>query len=151
MTILTKSASITLYQTRPFALKYLAVLLYALSLVILINQPVLSQDDERAKDTIEMDPMIYTLVRNGRPNAQVTVRVGIQIEDGVDFQSINNRAPQMRSDFLSLIASLSTQRFRLGKPIDPELLSSYFQMAAERRVGAKKVTIYVLEAGIAPF
>ncbi len=151
MTILTKSTSLTLNRARQFALKCFAVLLFTLSLVTVMNGPAFSQDDERAKDTIEMDPMIYTLVRNGRPSAQVTVRVGIQIEDGVDFQSINNRAPQMRSDFLSLIASLSTQRFRLGKPIDPELLSSYFQLAAERRVGAKKVTIYVLEAGISPF
>ncbi len=140
---------ISMRDNQPYTLKWMLISLIFL-FSCLISTPVTAAGDEVSTASIELEPLLYTMVRNSRPKAQVIIRVGIQLIEGADFESVNNRVPQLRSDFLSIIATVSSQRFRIGRAIDPAFLREYFQMAADRRLGKNQVTAYVLEAGITP-
>ena len=126
-----------------------------LSLLVLTPAEISALEGEQATEgktlnTLEMVPFDLSVIRKGRVRGKATIQLVLSIADAEDSQYINDRIPQIRSDFSVALASLARQRFRVNRPIDPNIVSAYLQPYLDQRLGQHKVHVYVKSATIKP-
>ena len=105
---------------------------------------------DEARTSIVMDPINFNLIRNGKVEGAIAVDMIVELVEAGDFEEIKARQPFLQSDFLQALTSLAKARFRLTRPINPDLVVAYLQPVADRRLGAGKVNLLVRSAIITP-
>lgn len=128
-------------------------LLMVLSLGAISLSPAMAEDDDgrdEARAKIDMDPINFNIIRNGRPVGAVVVEIILELQESRDFEDIKARQPFLQSDFLQGLIALSRTRFRVNRPIDPDLVVAYLTPVAAKRLGEGKVSLFVKNAVITP-
>ena len=72
------------------------------------------------------------------------------VQDQRDSEMVRLRMPQIRADFLSALTTLARQRFKINKPIDPDIVRAYLSPFLDYRLGDDKVDVFVKQALIDP-
>ncbi|WP_374763030.1 hypothetical protein [Yunchengibacter salinarum] len=126
------------------------VALMALMMVLLSPAPAVFAQDEPAVDVVELDPFNFSILRRGRVNGIVTLILRLEVTGDMATAEVEKRKPQIRSDFMTGLATLARQRFHLDRPIDPELVRRYLQPVADRRLGEGAVAVLVKSARVEP-
>jgi len=110
-----------------------------------------AQDDaEVALPSVEVKAIHFNLIRQNRIEAAISVDLVLLLNDPADVEDIYARLPQIRADFLQGLLALAKVRFRIDQPIDIDLIRRYLQPIAARRLGKKRVQIFVENAVITP-
>lgn len=105
---------------------------------------------EEGKLAIEMDAFDFSMFNRGRMVGKASLTLTLVVIEQSDSEVIRLRLPQIRSDFLSALTILSRQRFKVNKPIDPDIVTAYLTPFLSNRIGAGKVNIFVKHALITP-
>ena len=105
---------------------------------------------EEGKLTIDMAPYDFSLIQRGRLQGKVSLILTIVVEDQRFAEMIRARLPQIRSDFLGGLTTLSRQRFNVNRPIDPDIVTAFLMPYLNHRVGEGKAQVYVKHAQIKP-
>lgn len=147
-------ASTDLMQARLLLWRIGASLLFALMLMAAFQLPVTAEDSnampEEGKLSIDMDPFNFPLFDRGRTTGRVSLMLTLVVQDQRDSERVRLHMPQIRSDFLSALTSLSRQRFKVNKPIDPDIVRAYLSPFLNYRLGEGKVDVFVKQALINP-
>ena len=113
-----------------------------------------AQDDgtmpEEGKLAIDMDPFDFPMFNRGRMVGRVSMILTLVVQEQRDSELVRLRMPQIRSDFLGALTTLSRQRFNVNKPIDPEIVRAYLTPFLGYRLGDGKADVYVKQALIKP-
>lgn len=105
------------------------------------------QDDDGNSALIEFDPIIYTAILDGKPYLQVTVKVIGKITPGLNTVTYHDQKNQMAAAMLTIVARLAKKKFRIGKPLDPDMIVLYLQAAVNRSIKNKTaVKIFIVQA-----
>ena len=102
------------------------------------------------KLAIEMAPYDFSLIQRGRLRGKVSLTLTLVVEKQRDSEMIRQRLPQIRSDFLNGLTTLSRQRFNVNRPIDPDVVTAFLMPYLNHRVGEGKARVYVKHAQIKP-
>ena len=105
---------------------------------------------EEGKLAIEMAPYDFSLIQRGRLQGKVSLTLTLVVQDQRHAEMIRARLPQIRSDFLGGLTTLSRQRFNVNKPIDPDIVTAFLTPYLSHRVGEGKARVYVKHALIKP-
>ena len=105
---------------------------------------------EEGKLAIEMAPFDFSLIQRGRLRGKVSLSLTLVVENQRDSEMIRARLPQIRSDFLNGLTSLSRQRFDVNRPIDPDVVTAFLTPYLNHRLGEGKAHVYVQHAQIKP-
>lgn len=105
---------------------------------------------EEGKLTINMAPFDFSLIQRGRLQGKVSLSLTLVVENQRDSEMIRARLPQVRSDFLNGLTSLSRQRFNVNRPIDPDVVTTFLTPYLNHRLGEGKARVYVQHAQIKP-
>ena len=97
-----------------------------------------------------MDPFDFPLFDRGRRTGRVSLMLTLVVQDQSDTERVRLHMPQIRSDFLGALTSLSRQRFKVNKPIDPDIVRAYLSPFLNYRLGEGKVDVFVKQALINP-
>lgn len=106
--------------------------------------------EETANATIELDPLLFAFITNGRVGGQVQIELVIEVLHSEAFSDVQARIRQVRADFLTALTTLSRDRFRADQPINPDVIVEFLQPIADARLGSDQVAIYVKNALINP-
>jgi len=119
----------------------------------------LVQDDDAAtedelldegKHKITFRPFHLSVMRKGRVRGTVDIQLVLQLNENRDYESLNALKPQLRADITAALSTLAQRRWRVSKPIDPDIVSAYLTPFIEQRVGPGRLNVYVLQALINP-
>ena len=150
----TTTATIGLAEVRLLFLRLGASFLLVLMLLAAFQLPVLAEDDNSMPDegklAIDMDPFDFPLFDRGRRTGRVSLLLTLVVQEQGDSERVRLHMPQIRSDFLSALTSLSRQRFKVNKPIDPDIVRAYLSPFLNYRLGDGKVDVFVKQALINP-
>lgn len=105
---------------------------------------------EEGKLAIDMDPFDFPMFNRGRMVGRVSMTLTLVVQEQRDSELIRLRMPQIRSDFLGALTTLSRQRFNVNKPIDPEIVRAFLTQYLDYRLGEHKAEVYVKQALIKP-
>lgn len=105
---------------------------------------------DEGKHKITFTPFHLSLLKGSRVRASVDIQLVLQLHDNKDYESLNALKPQLRADIAAALSTLARQRWRVTRPIDPDIVSAYLTPFIEHRVGAGKLNVYVLHALIIP-
>lgn len=105
---------------------------------------------DRARTLIELSPINFNLIEDGRVRGAITIEIVLELLDSANFEEIKAREPQIQSDFLQALTGLAKARFRVDRAINPDLVSYYLQPVVDKRIGAGKVDLFVNHALITP-
>lgn len=120
---------------------------------------LLAQDGEGAaeedlldegKHKITFKPFHLSIMKKGRVRGNVDIQLVLQLNDNKDYESLNALKPQLRADIAAALSTLARRRWRVTKPIDPDIVSDYLTPFIAQRVGADRLNVYVLQALINP-
>lgn len=113
-----------------------------------------AQDDgevpEEGKLAIDMEPFDFPMFNRGRMVGKVSMTLTLVVQEQRDSEDVRLHMPQIRSDFLGALTTLSRQRFNVNKPIDPEIVRAYLTQFLDYRLGEHKADVYVKQALIKP-
>ncbi|MBV1901120.1 MAG: hypothetical protein KUG56_05550 [Kordiimonadaceae bacterium] len=101
---------------------------------------------DEGKHKINFNPFYLSLFKRGRVVGQAELRIVLQLEDGNDYEELNNLKTQIRADFVSALTELARIRFDVNRPIDPDVVKAYLTPFADYRLGEGRVQIYVQHA-----
>lgn len=130
-----------------------------LVLSFLCASPSFAQDAEdegagevpsEGKHKIAFEPFHLSLLRRGRVVGQVDLRLVLVLQEGRDYEEINNLMPQIRSDFNVALTDMARKVFDVNRPIDPDLVSAYLTPYVDHRLGRGRVEVFVQHAMIDP-
>lgn len=131
-----------------------AFLLILLAAMVTSMSTAYAQDaeemPEEGKLAIDMDPFDFPMFNRGRMVARVSMALTLVVQEQRDSELIRLHMPQIRSDFLGALTTLSRQRFNVNKPIDPEIVRAYLTPFLDYRLGEHKAEVYVKQALIKP-
>lgn len=105
---------------------------------------------DEGKLTINMAPFNFQLLERGRQKGKVVIDLTLVVQEQKDSELIRQRLPQIRSDFLGALTSLSHHRFKVNRSIDPDLVTAYLTPFLVNRVGEGKAMVFVQYALITP-
>ncbi len=105
---------------------------------------------EEGKLAIDMDPFDFPMFTRGRMVGRVSMTLTLVVQEQRDSELVRRRMPQIRSDFLGALTTLSRQRFNVNKPIDPEIVRAFLTQYLDYRLGEHKAEVYVKQALIKP-
>ncbi|MBL4788451.1 MAG: hypothetical protein JKY60_05185 [Kordiimonadaceae bacterium] len=111
------------------------------------------QDDELLKEgrlSLKFEPFRIAVLRRGRVTGTADLQITLQLRNNNEYEELKAKLPQLRSDMVSALSSLSRRRWLISRPIDPDIVSRYLKPYVDRRVGAGRLDIYVLKALIDP-
>jgi len=100
--------------------------------------------------SIKFAPFRIAVLRKGRITGTADLQITLQLRDNDEYNELKAKLPQLRSDMVSALSSLSRRRWSVTRPIDPDIVSRYLKPYVDRRVGAGRLDIYVLKALIDP-
>lgn len=131
--------------------------IYAASIVFLVGLlPVFTaaaQENsmpEEGKLSIDMEPFSFSMFDRGRLVGKVSLTLTLVVQEQSDSEMIRLRQPQIRSDFLGALTILSRQRFKVDKPINPDIVRAYLTPFLNHRIGEGKADVFVKYALISP-
>lgn len=124
-------------------------------LTSLLAPPVYAAPDdgsmpEEGKLSIDMDPFDFPMFERGRMVARVTMALTLVVQEQRDSELVRLRMPQIRSDFLGALTTLSRQRFNVNRPIDPDIVRAYLTPFLDYRLGEGVADVFVKQALIKP-
>ena len=105
---------------------------------------------DEGKHKITFRPFHLSILKKGRVRGTVDIQLVLQLHDNRDYESLNLLKPQLRSDITAALSTLARRRWRVTKPIDPDIVSDYLTPFIEHRVGPDRLNVYVLQALINP-
>jgi len=120
---------------------------------------VLAQDNEGAteeelldegKHKITFKPFHLSILKKGRVRGTADIQLVLQLHENRDYEELNALKPQLRADIAAALSTLARRRWRVTKPIDPDIVSGYLTPFIEQRVGPGRLNVYVLQALINP-
>lgn len=123
------------------------------------NRGTLMQDGEGAteeelldegKHKITFKPFHLSILKKGRVRGTVDIQLVLQLHENKDYEGLNALKPQLRADIAAALSTLARRRWRVTKPIDPDIVSEYLTPFIEHRVGPGRLNVYVLQALINP-
>ncbi len=132
-------------------MKYIFYIIVITLMPITLNIQVASaQSAEELSTEIQIDPIQFSLYQRGRIRGQVTIQLVLEVKDPQDTESIKERTPQIKSDFVSALIALSKHYFDVNQPLQADLIAGYLKPFADKRLGVDKVNIFVVRATINP-
>lgn len=134
----------------PWMRNYFILALTLLFLSLTDASLLWAQNPDELTAEVEMKPIQFSLYQRGRVRGQVTIQLVLQVLDPNDVSVVEERIPQIQSDFVSALIALSKQYFDVNQPIQPDLVAGYLQPFAIKRFGPDKVNIFVVQATINP-
>lgn len=132
-----------------------SVMLAAFAVAMVTSSSALAQDEgpkgpDVAKHRIPLDPFIFNLEVRGRVKGVLNLELVLEVVEDSDFEIIEQRIPQLRSDLLTAMTTLVRDRITYNKPVNPDLISVFLQPVMDRRFGRHAVNIYVANAYVDP-
>lgn len=117
-----------------------------------LSQDAATEDEllDEGKHKITFDPFHLSILRRGRVKATVDLQLVLQLHDNKDYEALNEMKPQLRADITAALSTLARQRWRITRPIDPDIVSAYLTPFVEHRAGVGRLNVYVLHALINP-
>ncbi len=144
------AAKAAIHGQRPTQLLTALVLLLV---SVLVGPPLFAQDGampQEGKLAIDMEPFTFPMFERGRLVAKVSMTLTLVVRESGYAEAVRLRLPQIRSDFLGALTTLSRQRFNVNKPIDPDIVRVYLSQYLNYRLGEGKADVYVKQALINP-
>ncbi len=102
------------------------------------------------KYKITLEPFNFAVIKRGRVEGQANLQLVLELDDGKDYEDINNQIPRIRSDISIALTDLARQQFSVDRPVDPDLVSAYLTPFLDYRLGKGKVEVFVIKAIIEP-
>ncbi|MBO6504491.1 MAG: hypothetical protein JJ850_03805 [Kordiimonadaceae bacterium] len=129
--------------------------LFLLFAAMIVSVSAVSAQDagempEEGKLAIDMEPFDFPMFNRGRMVGKVSMTLTLVVQEQRDSEDVRLHLPQIRSDFLGALTTLSRQRFNVNKPIDPEIVRAYLTQFLDYRLGEHKADVYVKQALIKP-
>lgn len=111
------------------------------------------EEAKRDENTIlPITALNFSVIKKGRVRGTVSIVPVLVIKNPTDDELHELRAllPLIRSDLMSVANLLSKKRFRINKPIDPDLVARHFQNRIDKRIGGDRIKVYIQDAIIRP-
>ena len=105
---------------------------------------------DAARHRIPLDPFIFNLEVRGRVKGVLNLELVLEIVEDSDFEDVEQRIPQLRSDLLTAMTTLVRDRITYNTPVNPDLISIFLQPVMDRRFGRHAVNVYVANAYVDP-
>ncbi len=101
---------------------------------------------------LEIKTLNFSIIKKGRVRGTVSIVPILIVTHPTDneINELNSLIPLIRSDLMAVANLLSKRRFRINRPIDPELVAFHFQNRVDKRIGKNRVKIYIQDAVIRP-
>jgi len=137
-------------------MRWLIVGLTSLSLSLLSTLALAQEEGgdaevlDEGKHKITFEPFHLTVMKRGRVQGTADIQLVLQLHDNKDYEGLNVMKPQLRADITSALSTLARQRWKVSRPIDPDIISAYLKPFIVHRVGADKLDVYVQQALINP-
>lgn len=102
--------------------------------------------------TIEIKTLNFSIIKKGRVRGTVSIVPVLIIKHPTDdeINELNSLIPLIRSDLMAVANLLSKRRFRINRPIDPDLVAFHFQNRVDKRLGKDRIKVYIQDAVIRP-
>lgn len=111
-----------------------------------------SQDDAAEITTLPVTPLNFSIIRKGRVRGTISIVPVLIIKNPTEEEilELNDLMPLLRSDLMSIASLLAKKRFRINRPIDPDMVANHFQHRIDQRIGSGRIKIYIQDAIIRP-
>jgi len=112
------------------------------------------EDDSpsKSKTTLPIVTLNFSIIKKGRVRGTVSIVPILIITDPSEEEVSELKAltPLIQSDLMMVASLLAKKRFRINKPIDPNLVAKYFQSRLDKRIGVGRIKVYIQDAVIRP-
>lgn len=111
------------------------------------------EEANRDENTIlPITALNFSVIKKGRVRGTVSIVPVLVIKNPTDdeLHELRGLLPLIRSDLMSVANLLAQKRFRINKPIDPDLVARHFQKRLDKRIGAGRIKVYIQDAIIRP-
>lgn len=114
------------------------------------SEEEVKSDDENT--ILPITALNFSVIKKGRVRGTVSIVPVLVIKNPTDdeLHELRELLPLIRSDLMSIANLLSQKRFRINKPIDPDLVARHFQNRLDKRIGAGRIKVYIQDAIIRP-
>ena len=102
--------------------------------------------------TLPIKTLNFSIIKKGRVRGTVSIVPILLVTHPTDdeIHELTSLIPLIRSDLMSVANLLAKRRFRINRPIDPNLVASHFQNRVNKRIGKDRLKIYIQDAIIRP-
>ena len=102
--------------------------------------------------TLPIKTLNFSIIKKGRVRGTVSIVPILIITHPTDneINELSSLIPLIRSDLMAVANLLSKRRFRINRPIDPDLVATHFQNRLDKRLGKDRIKIYIQDAVIRP-
>lgn len=102
--------------------------------------------------TLPIKTLNFSIIKKGRVRGTVSIVPILIITHPTDneINELNRLIPLIRSDLMAVANLLSKRRFRINRPIDPDLVATHFQNRLDKRIGKGRIKVYIQDAVIRP-
>ena len=110
------------------------------------------EDTLNYNTTLEIKTLNFSIIKKGRVRGTVSIVPTLVITHPTDdeINELDRLIPLIRSDLMAVANLLSKRRFRINRPIDPDLVAFHFQNRVDKRLGKGRIKIYIQDAVIRP-
>jgi flagellar basal body-associated protein FliL len=131
-------------------MRLILTLLIVVTVAFTCAENVHAQSADELSTEIIIDPIQFSMYQRGRIRGQVTIQLVLEVLNPSDVETIKERVPQIKSDFVSALIALSKHYFDVNKPLQADLIAGYLKPFADQRLGPDKINIFVVQATINP-
>lgn len=110
------------------------------------------EDIQEYNSSLPIKTLNFSIIKKGRVRGTVSIVPILLVKHPTDdeIDELTSLIPLIRSDLMAVANLLSKRRFRINRPIDPNMVASHFQNRVDKRLGKDRIKIYIQDAVIRP-